>query len=156
MCVQQHNLEEKPKAWAGHISAEIAEHNLMDLAKTSCLFHVENKIAILAHDLLTTVLFKCAAERTEIFFPVLQLCQSDVFLQLLRPTGSTYSDLYFEYLPDVKNRDVGRMCTYRLARMYKKQEIDHPMMAVELVKEKYVRYSTHNPKGLVVINVIYE
>lgn len=153
MCVQQHNLEEQPEKWAGHISAEITKHNLMDLAKTSCLLHVDNKIATLAHDLLTTVLFKCAAEQTEIFSPVLQLCQSDVFLQLLRPTSSTNSDFYFEYLPDSKNRDVGRMCTYRLARMDKKQEINHPLMEVELVKEKYAKYSIHSPKGLAVINI---
>lgn len=154
MCVQQHNLEEEPaETLHGHISAEITKPNLMDLAKTSCLLHVENKIATLAHDLLTTVLFKCAAEKTEIFSPVLQLCQSDVFLQLLRPAGSTDSDLYFEYLPDVKNRNVGKMCTYRLACMYKNQEINHPLMAVELVKDKYAKYLTHNPKGLVVINV---
>lgn len=153
MCVQQHKLEEEPEKWAGYIFAEITKHTLMDLAKTSCLLLVDNKIATLAHDLLTTVLFKCAAEQTEIFFPVLQLCQSDVFLQLLRPTSSTNSDLYFEYLPDLKNKDVGRMCTYRLARMDKKQEINHPLMVVELVKEKFAKYSTHNPKGLSLINI---
>lgn len=83
MCVQQHNLEEELETWASHISVEITKHNLLNLAKTSCLIHVDNKIATLAHDLLTTVLFKCAAEKKEIFFPVLQLCQSDVFHQLL-------------------------------------------------------------------------
>lgn len=153
MCVQQHNLEEEPKKWTGNISVEITKHNLMDLAKKSMLLQVYNKRATLAHELLTTVLFKAAADKIEIFLPVLEMCESDVFIQLLRPTDSTHSDLYFEYINDFSgfSKDVGKMCAYRLARKYKKQTTVHPLMTVENVMNKYIEYLKREPKHLPLI-----
>lgn len=160
MCVQQHNIEEEPKEWAGHMSAEISKNNLMNLAKTSSLLQVENKIATPAHELLTTALIKCAAETKELFLPMLQLCESDVFLQLLRPADSPHSELYFEYTSMYDSneskkysRDIGKMCAYRLTQKFKKEEINHPLMTVELVKEKYFHYLNRQPKELHLISV---
>nr|XP_034339450.1 uncharacterized protein LOC105341280 isoform X7 [Crassostrea gigas] len=156
MCVQQHNIEEEPENWVGFISVDITKHNLMQLSKTSGLFRVENKIATLAHEILTTVLFKCAAEKTLIFLPALQLCKIDVFLQLLRPTDSTHRDFYFEYIfNDNSNfsKDIGKMCAYRLSQEYKKHETAHPLMTVEIVKNKYEEYLQREPKLLPIIKV---
>lgn len=138
MCVQQHNIEEEPEKWPGFISAEITKHSLIDLAKTSGLLQVENKRVTLAHELLTAALFKSAAERIHIFLPVLQVCDSDVFLQLLRPSDGCQSGLYYIYNYDLSklSKKVGKMCAYRLACIYKKQEIAHPLMSVELVKNR--------------------
>lgn len=149
MCVQQHNLEE-PKEWAGLISGDITKQNLMELCKTSGLLQVENKRVTLAHELLTTALFKSAAERFHIFLPVLELCFSDVFLQLLRPSDGSQSDLYYKYYYDLSNlsRDVGERCAYRLARIYTKQEIAHPLMSIEFVKNTYIQYLKHKPKDI--------
>nr|XP_034338180.1 uncharacterized protein LOC105324417 [Crassostrea gigas]XP_034338181.1 uncharacterized protein LOC105324417 [Crassostrea gigas] len=151
MCVQQHNIEEEPENWVGVISLDITKHNLIQLSKTSGLFRVENKIATLAHELLTTVLFKCAAEKKEILLPVLQLCKIDVFLQLLRPTDSTHRDFYFEYtFNDCSefSKRIGKMCAYRLSQKYKNHEIAHPLMTVEIVKNRYVAYLKREPKLL--------
>lgn len=145
MCVQQHNLEEEPEKWAGYISADITKHNLMELCKTSGLLQVENEIATLAHDLLTTVLLKTATENRDIFLPVLEVCDIDVFLQLLRPTVSTHSDLYLEF-PDTYSsrysRDAGKICAKRMVQVYEKQEITHPLMTVEFVN----KYLYRDPK----------
>lgn len=93
MCVQQHNIEEEPKIWAGQISADITKHNVMELPKfkTSGLLQFENKSVILAHELLTSALFNPAIDEIHIILPVLQVCDSDVFLQLLRPSDGSHS-----------------------------------------------------------------
>lgn len=144
MCVQQHNIEEEPKTWAGLISEHISKHNVMNLAKISGLLQVKNKIVTFAHELLTTALFKSVAEEFQIFLPVIQMCDRNVFLQLLRPsdTCNTHGDLHCEYLYNNDGsrriRDVGRMCAFRLANNYKKQEeIKHPLMAIDFVKDQY-------------------
>lgn len=149
MCVQQHNIKEKPEEWAGQISADITEHNLMDIAKSSGLLHVDTKRATLAHELLTTVLFKSAIENNEMVLPVLQMCDIDVFIQLLRPTDSTLSDLYLEFTwtdSSQISKDAGKKCAKRLAQKYTKQEITHPLMNVEFVKKKCSDYSKRDPK----------
>lgn len=151
MCVQQHNLEEEPEMWAGFISAEITKRNLMDVAKTSGLLHVNTKSATPAHELLTTILFKSAIEKRELILPVLQKCDIDVFIQLLRPTDSTHSDLYLEFTytdSSEFSKDVGKMCSCRLIQKYSKQEKVHPLMTVELVKKKYIKYLYREPKCL--------
>lgn len=151
VCVQQHNLEEEPRMWAGQISAEISKHNLMEVAKTSGLLHVDTRRATLAHELLTTVLFKSAIEKREMVFPVLQMCDIEVFIQLLRPTDNTHNDLYLEFpYTDSSqiSRDAGKICAYRLAQIYTKQEITHPLMKVEFVKKKYYKYLYRKPKHL--------
>lgn len=156
MCVQQHNIEEEPEKWAGFISVDITKHNLMQLSKTSGLLCVENKIATLAHELLTTVLFKCAAEKKETLLPVLQVCKIDVFLQLLRPTDSTHRDFYFGYIfNDCSDfsKDIGKRCAYRLAQEFKTHETAHTLMTVEIVKNKYVEYLKREPKFLPIIMV---
>lgn len=142
MCVQQHNIEEEPEDWAGEISADISKQTLMDLTKTSGFLQVDNKRATLAHELLTTVLMKSVAGTREISLPVFKMCKRDVFLQLLRPTDSTNSDLYVEYRNDLSKQSKyeGKMCAYRLAEIYKEQETAHPLMTVELVKERYQKY----------------
>lgn len=85
--------------------------------------------------MLTTALFKPAGERIHIFLPVLQVCDSDVFLQLLRPSDGSQIDLYYKYNYDLSklSRDVGKMCAYRLVCIYTKQEIALPLMSVEIV-----------------------
>lgn len=141
MCVQQHNIEEEPEKWAGDISEHISKCNVMNLAKISGLLQVKKKIVTLAHELLTTALFKSVADKFTIFLPVIKLCDRNVFLQLLRPsdTHNTHGDLHCGYLYDDRNiRDVGIMCAFRLANSYKKQEvINHPLMAIDFVKDEY-------------------
>lgn len=146
MCVQQHNIEDGPEKWAGLIDVLISKHNVMNSARISKLLHVKNKIVTLAHELLTTALFKSAADDYYIVLPVIQLCDRNVFLQLLRPsdTCNTHGDLYCEYLYNnyerSRSREVGEICASRLADNYKKQEIKHPLMAIDFVKDKYLDY----------------
>lgn len=157
MCVQQHNIEKEPENWAGCIGAEISKRNVMSLAKSSGLLQVKNKIVTLAHELLTTALLKSVADEFCILLPVIQKCDINVFLQLLRPsdTCNTHGDLYFEYLYNNDERSsnsyVGRMCAYRLGVNYKIQEIKHPLMAVDFVKCKYLTYLKRAPKTLILI-----
>lgn len=47
MCVQQHNLEEEPKNWAGLMSVEMTKHNLNELAKTSGFLKLMTKQQVL-------------------------------------------------------------------------------------------------------------
>lgn len=148
MCVQQHTIEEEPaEKGAGSISVDISKRNVMNLAKISSLLKVKNQIVTLAHELLTTALLKSVADEFHIFLPVIQICDRNVFLQLLRPsdTRNTHGDLYCEYLYNNdgsrKIRDVGIMCAFRLANNYKKQEeIKHPLMAIDFVKDEYLDY----------------
>lgn len=157
MCVQQHNIEKEPENWAGCIGAEISKRNVMSLAKSSGLLQVKNKVVTLAHELLTTALLKSVADEFCILLPVIQKCDINVFLQLLRPsdTCNTHGDLYFEYLYNNDERSsniyVGRMCAYRLGVNYKIQEIKHPLMAVDFVKCKYLTYLKRAPKTLILI-----
>lgn len=150
MCVQRHNFEEEPKEWSQQIYADITKHYLMDLAKTSDLVQVDTNIVTLGHELLTVVLFKSIVDTKEIFLPVLQNCESDVFLQLLRPTGSTCSDIFYEYTctDDENSRDIGKMCAFRLAGIYYYRENSHPLMTVQLIREKYCHYLRKYPKWL--------
>lgn len=128
MCVQQHNIEEEPEKWAGFISVHISKRNVMNLAKISDLIQVKNKIVTLTHELLTTALFRSVADEFHIFLQVIQMCDRNVFLQLLRPsdTCNTHGDLHCEYLYDNDGsrriRDVGRMCAFRLANNYKNKK----------------------------------
>lgn len=120
MCVQQHNIEEESEIWAGCISADITKHNLKAFFKTSCLVQVENKKATFAHELLTTALLKTATANrcTCIFIPLVEMCDVDVFLQHLRPTDSTNSDLYLEFTYNYSSqisRNLGKICAYKLA-----------------------------------------
>lgn len=154
MCVQEHACEEEPETWAGKINAKITKQNLMDLAKTSGLLQVENTKATLAHELLTTALFKSANKSPTLFLPVLEVCKRDVILQILRPTGSTSVDLYFEYEYDGSNhsRDILKMGAYRFAIFYQQRDVKHPMMKVELFKDKYSEYLRRKPGDLSFIN----
>lgn len=159
MCVQQHTIEEEPETWAGQLSADITKHNLMDIVKSSGLLHVDTKRATLAHELLTTVLFKSLFKGAVIdifFLHVLQKCDRDVFLQLLRPTDSTPSDLYVDIMFDKSDNStsVGKMCAYKLAKIYPKSNITdnaHPLMKIELVEGKYYAYKYREPKNLPLI-----
>nr|XP_034339418.1 uncharacterized protein LOC117693156 isoform X4 [Crassostrea gigas] len=155
MCVQQHNLEEEPKKWAGLMSVEMTKNNLNELAKTSGFVKVNDNTASLVHELLTTVLIKSASESRVLVLPVLQMCKSDVVIQLLRPPGSTHNDLYLEYLNETNehSKNIGKMCAYRLAKIYEKQGITHPLVTVELVHEKYVEYLKREPKELSLIRI---
>lgn len=155
MCVQQHNLEEEPKNWAGIMSVEMTKHNLNELAKTSGFLKVNDKTASLVHELLTTVLIKSASESEVLVLPVLQMCKNDVVIQLLRPAGSTHNDLYLEYMNHTNelSKNIGKICAYRLAKIYEKQGITHPLVTVELVHEKYVEYLKREPKELSLIRI---
>lgn len=127
----------------------------MNLAKISSLLQVKNKIVTLAHELLTTALFKSVADDFQIFLPVIQLCDRNVFFQLLRPsdTCNIHGDLYCEYLYNnggsSRIGDVRRWCAFRLADNYKKQEeIKNPLMAIDFVKDRYLYYLNRQPNKL--------
>lgn len=134
MCVQQHNIEKEQVQYTDHISAQI----LMNLAETSGLLQVENKVVTLAHELLTVTLLKSAAALIDNFLPVLEMCDSDIFLQLLRPADGPPSDLYVEYMFDEStySKSVIKMCADKLAKKYKTENITHPLMKIELVGKK--------------------
>lgn len=95
-------------------------------------------------------MIKSASESEVLVLPVLQMCKNDVIIQLLRPAGSTHNYLYLEYMNNANelSKNIGKMCAYRLANIYEKQGITHPLVTVELVREKYVEYLKREPKEL--------
>lgn len=111
----------------------------------------EKKSEALAHDILTIVLFKSAAETKETFLPVAQKCKVDIIIQLLRPANGTYSNLYCEFKgaasKNYKLRDCGKVFVFRLARKYNVQEgqVNHPFKSEEIFKKKYKQYIENEP-----------
>lgn len=91
MCVQEHIWEENPQEWAAHISADITKDSFK-IAAASGYVKIDNNKAILAHDILTDVLFKSIAETEKCLLPAVQNSEVDMMIQLFRPPGTTHSD----------------------------------------------------------------
>lgn len=49
------------------------------------------------------------------------------------------------------SRNVEKMFAYRLACIFTKQEIVHPLMSEELIKDEYIHYLQHEPKYIPLI-----
>lgn len=79
MCVQEHNLEGNLEEYAGMISADLTKNTLENIASLSGFTCIQSedkkKSETLAHDILTIVLLKSAAEENETFKPVAQKCK---------------------------------------------------------------------------------
>lgn len=151
MCVQEHICEEKPQEWAVHISADITKDSFKNAA-ASGYAKIDNNRAILAHDILTDVLFKSVAETENYLLPVVQNSEVDMMLQLFRPPGTTHSDLHCDFLDVNKDetlRSIGKEFVYRYASNYHKQWWkDHPLLTIGFVRERYYSYSKAPPKHM--------
>ncbi|XP_065934553.1 uncharacterized protein [Magallana gigas] len=150
MCVQQHNLNEEPEKWAGEISVDITKHALEKISNTNAYVLVETQAATLAHDILTIVLFRFAAENEEYLLPVVMNSELDMMLQLWRPpAGTPDNDFECDFMDvnkNVKYRTIGKEFVYRYASNYRENEMLHPLFAIDFVKRKYALYSKHPPK----------
>lgn len=150
MCVRQHNLNDEPEKWAGEIGVDITKHALKKISNTSGYVLVENQAATLAHDILTIILFRSAAEREEYLLPVVMKSELDMMLQLLRPPGTPDNDFKCDFMDvNKKNqyRTIGKEFVYRYASNYGENEMLHPLFATDFVKRKYAHYLKQPPKN---------
>lgn len=143
MCVQEHNCEKEPKHWAGHISADITKNALARISSTSGYVLFEAKTATLAHDILTTVIYKSTAKMHEYLLPVVQNSKVDMLLQLLRPPGSYHNDLFCDFIDVHKSREfktIGKLFVHRYASKYRENDMCHSLQTIYFVREKYLKY----------------
>lgn len=145
MCVQRHNCQEEPMKWIRETNADITKDAITKMFTTSGYVHVEGNTATLAHNILTIALFKSAAEADEYLLRVVENCDVDVMLQLLRPLGTAHNDLYCDFM-DVNKKKISNQRTmaktfvYRYASKYRYNERVHPLFMIEFVSEKYHKY----------------
>ena len=148
MVVQSHALDEELPSWAGSIDADITMDALNNLCKQKFGYIQKKlKIASLIHDVLTIVLFKCAAEVREDFLPVVQNCKENVLLELMRPPENIHCEFYTSLSKVKKNeefRDVEKVLVYRLAHHWSK-DWEHPLQPTKLFKDKAEKYMTTKP-----------
>ncbi|XP_052713970.1 uncharacterized protein LOC128187594 [Crassostrea angulata] len=154
MCVQEHNFEGELEEVAGMISIDITNNTLENIVSQSGFTCIQGedkeKRETLAHDMLTIVVFKSAAETIETFLPVAQKCKVDIIIQLLRPANGTYGNLYCEFNgaanKNYKFRDCGKFCVFQLVRKYAQEgQVHHPFKSEEIFKEKCKRYVENEP-----------
>lgn len=145
MCVQRHNCQEEPMKWSREIGKNITKDAITKMFTTSGCVYVEDNTASLAHDILTIVLFKSAAEADEYSLRVVENCDVDVMLQLLRFPGTAHNDLYCDFM-DVNKKKIPNQRTmakefvYRFASKYRNIEMEHPLFMIWFVREKYPKY----------------
>lgn len=53
---------------------------------------------------------------------------------------------------DYNSINFRKMCAYRLAKIYKKEEIAHPLVKIQLVEEKCHAYLYRKPTNLPLID----
>ncbi|XP_052713510.1 uncharacterized protein LOC128187251 [Crassostrea angulata] len=146
MCVQEHNCEEEPTEWAGLISADISKYALAEIFSTTGYVLFETKTATLAHDILTTAIYKSAAMMHEYLIIVVQQSKIDMLLQLLRPPGSSNNDLSCDFIDVHKSREfkrIGKVFVERYASKYREHDINdifHPLQTLYFIREKYLKY----------------
>lgn len=131
--------------WIRETNADITKDAITKMFTTSGYVHVEGNTATLAHNILTIALFKSAAEADEYLLRVVENCDVDVMLQLLRPLGTAHNDLYCDFM-DVNKKKISNQRTmaktfvYRYASKYRYNERVHPLFMIEFVSEKYHKY----------------
>ena len=146
MVVQSHALDEELPSWAGSIDADITIDALNNLCKQKFEYiQTREKNASLRHDILTIVLFKCAAEHDNVFLAVLNHSKENVLQELMRSSFKCDCEFYTSF----KERKeitlifkwVGKTLVKRLAPHEK-----HPLHETDLFKEKAKKYmcSNHN------------
>uniref|UniRef100_A0A8W8JTH5 DZIP3-like HEPN domain-containing protein n=1 Tax=Magallana gigas TaxID=29159 RepID=A0A8W8JTH5_MAGGI len=145
MCVQRHNCQEEPMKWIRETDADITKDAITKMFTTSGCVYVEDNTASLAHDILTIALFKSAAEADEYLLRVVENCDVDVMLQLLRSPGTAHNDLCCDFM-DVNNkkrsnhRKMAKEFVYRFASKYRDIKMVHPLFKIKFVSEKYSKY----------------
>lgn len=150
MCFQQHHYEEEPKPLDWKINKDITKEALTKIS-TSGFVSDDAQTAVLAHDILTIVLFKSAAETEKYLQPVVRNSEVGMMLQLFRPTGSAHNDFYCDFIDVDKDetlRSIGKEFVYRYASKYQKHWQDHPLLTIDFVREKHVSYLKAPPKHL--------
>ena len=151
MVVQSHALDEELPVWAGYLDACISKYTLNNLYKQKFGYiQKESKNARLLHDVLTIVLFKCAAELKEDYLPVLQKSNETVLLELMRPPGDSYCEFYTSLAKVKQNeefRENGKVLVYRLAHHWTKNW-EHPLQSIAIFREKAEEYMSKRPKSI--------
>lgn len=153
MCVQRHNCQEEPMEWIREKSKDITKDAIEEIFTTSGYVYFEANTATLAHDILTIALFKSAAKADEYLVRVVENCEVDMMLQLLRPPGTAHNDLYCDFMDvyDMDNsnqRTIAKIFVYRYASKYREIKMVHPLLTMEFVKEKYLNYIKRPPKHI--------
>ena len=151
MVVQNHALDKEIPVWAGYIDAYITKDALNNLCKKTFRYiQKKSKNASLIHDVLTIVLFKCAAEFKEEFLPVLRNCTERVLLEFMRPYGDSNCEFYTSLAKVRKNeefRENAKVLVYRLAHHWTKNW-EHPLQSTAIFREKAEEYMSKRPKSI--------
>lgn len=149
MCVQEHNCEEEPKTWGGTISEDITKDSFEKIARKSSYVQVDKSKITLAHDILTIPLYKSAAERHEYLMPLVKNFEIGIKLQFLRPPDTCHNNIYCNFI-DVNRNDsfktIGKEFVYRYASSHQGGKINHPLLTIDFVKERYCKHLNRSPK----------
>ncbi|XP_062573849.1 uncharacterized protein LOC134235715 [Saccostrea cucullata] len=154
MCVIKHKHGDELTSWAGTVDAFLTKDAFQNVAKMSGFVRVENGVEKLSHEVLTIALFKAAASVEEVFLPVVQHCEIEILLQLIRPneysninTEFTYSFAYPQ-ANKTQVRNIGKRLVKRFADAFKADwdNMKHPLKDHAFFKEKFERYLSNDPR----------
>ncbi|XP_061196637.1 uncharacterized protein LOC133204911 [Saccostrea echinata] len=152
MCVRKHKYGDELTSWAGTLDPYLNEEALTNTAsKMPWLIRVDNGVETLYHEVLTIALFKATAHDEMLFLPVVQNCEIEILLQLMRPTDSFNTEFSCGFANPKKNtqaRIIGKHLVKRFADkfMSKWDSIEHPLKHHELFEAKFDHYKTITPK----------
>lgn len=140
MVVQIHALDKELPTWTGDVEASVSLNTLNNLCKQKVGYiQIEQKHASLIHDILAIALFKSASEDRKNFLPVLQYCNKNVLLELVRPAGCNHE--FYTSLVKINDefRECGKVFVYRLTSYWSK-DWEHPLQPIALFREKSQKY----------------
>ncbi|XP_062581664.1 uncharacterized protein LOC134243425 isoform X2 [Saccostrea cucullata] len=154
MCVRKkHEYGNELAEWAISINAFVSKEYLQKTASNFPGFiRFENGSVTLRHEVLNIALLKATSHVDADFLPVVQKCELEFLLQLMRPAGSgnTEFSCCFPYPEkgNTKYRKIGKFLVKRFADSFKTnwESMEHPLKKHEFFVEKYTRYLTSNPK----------
>ncbi|XP_062569822.1 uncharacterized protein LOC134231871 [Saccostrea cucullata] len=153
MCVRKHEYGNELPEWIGSINAFLTKESLQKTATNLPGFvRVENGSVTLRHEVLNIALLKATAYADTDFLPVVQKCDLEILLQLMRPaeSGNTEFSCCFAYPePDnTKYRNIGKFLVKRFADAFKTnwENMEHPLKKHDFFVKKYKRYLSSNPK----------
>ncbi|XP_061196635.1 uncharacterized protein LOC133204910 [Saccostrea echinata] len=152
MCVRKHKDDDELTSWAGSLEANLTRNTLQNIAtKMSGFFRVENGVTTISHEVLTIALFRATSYVETVFLPVIQNCEIEILLQLMRPSESSNTEFSCGFPNPEKNTQNRNICKFivkRFADAFKSDwgSMEHPLKHHTLFEEKFSRYVTSKPK----------